>query len=115
MRKQIYSSAAVLLLCLCGCNTVQQTASTKLTHPNGDIEERTVGAKVSTRGDAKAAVEKMSGGATSKSAHIGASGVSEESNATEMIQAIGKAAAEVLDKLITASVAAGAKAVKPVP
>lgn len=101
----------LLALLACGCNTIHQEASVRTTNKDGTIEERTVRSDVKTRGDAKAAVEKMNGGATTKSAHIGAAGVSEESNVTEMIQAIGK----LLNDMIAASVAAGAKAVKPVP
>ena len=102
---------AVVAALVCGCNTVHQEASVKITNPNGTIEERTVRSDVKTRGDAKAAVEKMNGGATSKSAHIGAAGVSEESNITDTIQAISK----LLQDLTAAGVAAGAKAAKPVP
>lgn len=102
------------LLSLCACNTVKQSATTRTTDPKtGIVDERTVESSVKTRGDAKAYIEKMNGGATSKSAHIGASGVSEESNVTDLIKAIGEAAAKLLDQVIQSSAAAGAKAVKP--
>jgi|KBSSwiStaDraftv2_1062776.scaffolds.fasta_scaffold181662_4 hypothetical protein len=102
---------ALLFACLlCGCASVHQSATTTTTDPKtGIVETREVKASIVATGDAKSAVEKMTGGATSKSAHIGASGVSEESNVTDMIQAIGT----TVEKIFNAGVAAGAKTVKP--
>jgi hypothetical protein len=98
------------MLLLTGCNTVRQTASQKTTNPTtGVIDERTVEAKISGTGDAKSAVEKLNGSASLKTVRLGAQGVSEESNVTEMIKAVG----DLLEKLFNAGVAAGAKTVKP--
>jgi len=97
-------------LFLNACASVKQKASVTTTDPKtGIVETREVSSSVTATGDAKSAVEKMSGGATTKSAHIGASGVSEESNVTEMLKAFG----EVLSQTFNAGVSAGKKGIVP--
>ncbi len=98
------------LLMTAGCASVHQSSTTTTTDPKtGVVEVREVKASVVATGDAKSAVQTMNGGATSKSAHIGATGVSDESNISDTINAIGA----LMEKLFNAGVAAGAKTVKP--
>ncbi len=101
---------ACLSLAVAGCASVHQSSTTTTTDPKtGIVETREVKASVVATGDAKSAVQTMNGGATSKSAHIGATGVAEESNVTDTINAIGV----LMEKIFNAGVAAGAKTVKP--
>ena len=104
--------AASALFLLTGCASIKQQAETTLTDPKtGLVESRSTSASIVATGDAKQAVEKLNGSASTKTATIGATGASQESNMSETFNAL----ANVIRASFEAGLAAGQKTVVPTP
>lgn len=100
------AAAAALAACalLCGCTTATLTAKVTTTDPKtGLVEVRDVQSRIHSAGDAKSAVELVKASASAKTASVGANGVSQESNLSDLVNA----AANLLGQVFQAGVAAG--------
>lgn len=101
-----------LALCV-GCASVRQEAATSSTDPKtGIVSTQTAKSVIIASGNSKTIVEKVRASA-GKTSSVGASGVTEENNLSQIVDAIGGAIA----KLFEAGFAAGkaAAGVPPLP